>query len=339
MNITIRFLESIKIRKTRKYPFYDPELSYFVNYLCQIPATNKVMKTIRGIIPPITTPFDQNGELVPDALSKNLEKYLQYNLSGFLVLGSNGEAVLLNRSEKLHVLETARASIPKNRIMIAGTGCQSTRETMDMCKEAARIGADAVLVLNPFYYRGRMDNMALENHFLKVADASPVPVLIYNMPASTGIDLDAAFITGLSKHPNIIGLKDSGGNLTKMGDIIRHTDPSFTVLSGSAGTLLASLLLGAKGGIVAFANVAPQKCIDLFQWFLSGKVEDARLLQLEIIRLNTLVTRKYGVPALKSVMDMLGLYGGPPRAPLMPIEEKLRVKLESAMIESGIKPI
>jgi len=296
------------------------------------------MKAINGIIPPITTPFHNDESLALNKLSENLAKYMEYELSGFLILGSNGEAYSLTMNEKIQVLKTARSSIPADRFMMAGTGCQSTLETIDLCKEAASAGADAVLVLNPFYYKGRMTSEALEHHYRAVADASPSPVFIYNMPASTGIDLEAELIIRLAEHSNIAGLKDSGGNITKMGDILMHVDTDFTVLSGSAGTLLASLLLGAKGGIVAFANIAPQKSIDLYQKVHAGMLEDARQLQLEIIRLNTMVTRKFGVPALKVVMDMLGLYGGPPRSPLLPVNEELRLQLETAMIEAGIRP-
>jgi len=297
------------------------------------------MKPVEGIIPPLTTPFSNTGELLIDKLAQNLETYLQYDLAGYLVLGSNGEAASLTTKEKIQVIEKSRTSIPADRILMAGTGCQSTSETIELSQEAAVLGVDAVLVLNPFYYKGQMTSGALEHHFIKVADASPAPVFIYNMPASSGIDLETGLIIRLSEHPNIVGLKDSSGNITKLGDIIRQSHPGFTVLSGSAGTLLASLLLGAKGGIVAFANIAPQKCLDLYHWFHSGKFQDARQLQLEIIHLNTMVTRKYGVPALKTVLDMLGLYGGPPRSPLLPIDEELRIQLESVMIEAGIKPL
>ena len=297
------------------------------------------MKPILGIIPPITTPFTPAGDLALDRLTENLQKYMTFDLSGFLILGSNGEAVSMNTDEKMRVLETARKAIPPDRIMMAGTGCQSTRDTIHLCKEAAAAGADCVLVLNPSYYKGNLTVTALEQHYVKVAEASPLPVFIYNMPVATGIDLETGLIIRLSEHPNIIGIKDSSGNITKIGDVIKHTDPAFTVLSGSAGALLASLLLGAEGGIVAFANIAPQKCVDLYEWFHSGKLQNARQLQLEIIHLNTMVTRTHGVPALKAVMDMLGFYGGPPRSPLLPVDEALRIQLESALIEAGIKPI
>ncbi|MEA1897826.1 MAG: dihydrodipicolinate synthase family protein, partial [Bacteroidota bacterium] len=175
---------------------------------------------LKGIIPPLTTPFDSKGNLVPEKLQANIKFLSKYDLSGYLLLGSNGEFVMLSDEEKLEILKAGREVIPKEKIMLAGTGCQSTRETIWLTGKAAEAGADAALVLNPFYYKGSMTRQALSNHFRAVADNSPIPVLIYNMPASTGIDLEAQLIIELADHPNIVGLKDSGSNLVKLGNIL-----------------------------------------------------------------------------------------------------------------------
>lgn len=219
------------------------------------------MIDLHGIFPPLPTSFNKDESLSTEHIRKNIESLNHYGLSGFLILGSNGELVMLNHDEKVRAVNAAREVIPADKLLIAGTGCESTRETVILTKDAARAGADAVMVLNPFYYKGQMTQSALVSHYHTVADASAVPVIIYNMPANTGLDMAAADITAIADHPNIIGLKDSGGNLAKMAGIIHNTKKGFQVLAGSAGFLLPALSIGAVGGILALANIAPQKCL------------------------------------------------------------------------------
>ena len=289
-----------------------------------------------GIYPPIPTPFDDRGDVATRALADNLAYWNQFDLRGYVVLGTNGEYVLLTEQEKLQVLETARAAIPSDKLMIAGTGCEATRETIELTKKAAAIGADAALVITPSYYKSRMTPEALIHHFHAVADASPIPVILYNMPACTGIDLSAEAIAAIAEHPNIIGIKDSGGNLVKMGDIRRLAGPDFQVLAGSASFLLPALSVGAVGGILALANIAPAQCLAIRQHFLDGEWEQARELQVRMIPVNTAVTRGWGVPALKAAMDMLGLYGGPVRSPLLPLSDDLKDRLRAILVESDV---
>jgi len=292
-----------------------------------------------GIIPPLTTPFDLKGNLASEKLQANIRLFNKYDLSGYLLLGSNGEFVMLSDEEKIEVLRAGREVIPKEKIMLAGTGCQSTRETIWLTEKAAEAGADAALVLNPFYYKGSMTRKALSDHYNAVADDSSIPVLIYNMPASTGIDMEAQLIIELSNHPNIVGLKDSGSNLVKLGKIIKSAAPNFSVFSGSAGLLLPALSIGAVGGILAYANIAPQQAIDLYMHFRKGQSSDAQSIQLKIIELNTMVTRQFGVPALKLAMDKMGLYGGPVRRPLLPIDGKEAQDLVERIEDSGLEKI
>lgn len=285
------------------------------------------MIKLNGIFPAVPTPFDTEGNLSTDKLKENFNYWNQFDLRGYLLLGSNGEMVMLSQKERLEVLEAARAVIPGDKIMLAGTGCQSTRETIELTKEAARIGADAALVLNPFYYKNQMTRKALENHYFSVADGSPIPLLIYNMPASTGIDMDADMVVSLSGHQNIIGLKDSGGNLVKTETVMDLAESTLQVMAGSAGFLLPALSAGAAGGILALANIAPQQCINLYKAFCSGEKETSGDPQSKIMELNTAVTRQWGVPALKAAMDFIGLYGGPARKPLMPLSGEAREQL------------
>lgn len=282
------------------------------------------MINLKGIYPPIPTSFDDSGELALERMQENLIHLSKYSLAGFLILGSNGETVMLSQNEKIRVYEAARQVIPARMLMLAGTGGQSTRETIELTKAAEDSGADAALVLNPFYYKGLMTKDALVRHYHLVADQTDIPVIIYNMPANTGIDMTADTILAIAQHKNIIGLKDSGGNLAKMGEIVGKARPGFQVLAGSAGFLFPALAVGAVGGILALANIAPQQCIEIHQLFLDGKIEIARKLQNSLIELNAMVTREQGVPALKAAMDMLSIYGGPCREPILPVSEAVK---------------
>ena len=282
------------------------------------------MINLKGIYPPIPTSFDDSGELALERMQENLIHLSKYSLAGFLILGSNGETVMLSQNEKIRVYEAARQVIPARMLMLAGTGGQSTRETIELTKAAEDSGADAALVLNPFYYKGLMTKDALVRHYHLVADQTDIPVIIYNMPANTGIDMTADTILAIAQHKNIIGLKDSGGNLAKMGEIVGKARPGFQVLAGSAGFLFPALAVGAVGGILALANIAPQQCIEIHQLFLEGKMEIARKLQNSLIELNAMVTREQGVPALKAAMDMLSIYGGPCREPILPVSEAIK---------------
>jgi len=291
---------------------------------------------LNGIFPPIPTPFSSKGEIAAQALKKNLRYWNGFPLRGFVVLGSNGEFVFLSEQEKLQILEEARTAIPPDKLLIAGTGCQGTGGTIDLTNKAAESGADAALVLTPSYYKRQMTPEALAQYFHAVADASPIPIIIYNMPACTGIDLTAETVAAMAEHPNIIGLKDSGGNVVKMGEIRRLAGSDFQVLAGSASFLLPALSVGAVGGILALANIAPAQCLAIRQHFLNGEWEQAREIQVRMIPVNTAVTRGWGVPALKAAMDMLGLYGGPVRSPLLSLSEDMRRELRAILVEGGI---
>jgi 4-hydroxy-2-oxoglutarate aldolase len=285
------------------------------------------MLKLNGIFPPLPTSFDFEENLSTHKMKENIQKLSEFDLAGFLVLGSNGELVNLSDDEKVKVYSDCREAIPEGKLMLAGTGCQSTKQTIKLTNEAASAGADAALVLNPSYYKGLMTKEALKTHYFKVADHSKVPVIIYNMPANSGLDMDAETIITLSAHENIIGLKDSGGNLTKMGEIRKKVKSSFQILAGSAGFLVPALSIGAVGGILAFANIAPDQCINIYEMHRNGNMNNASENQLKIIPFNNEVTRKQGVPALKEAMDQLGLYGGPSRKPLQPVDNEIKEEI------------
>jgi 4-hydroxy-2-oxoglutarate aldolase len=296
----------------------------------------KTSLSLHGIFPPIPTPFTADGEVAYPELAANLARWNQYGLTGYIVLGSNGEGVYLNEAERVRVLEAAREAIPAGKVLVAGTGCESTHETIALTRQAARSGADAALVLTPHYYSDKMTPNALVHHFEAVAEASPIPVLLYNVPPNTHIDMDAATIVRASRHPNIVGIKDSGGNVTKVGDVVRQVEPGFQVLAGSAGFLFPFLTMGAVGGVLALANAAPDKCLEIYRLFQTGKWDEAAALQRQMIPVNAAVTARFGVAGLKAALDMVGYYGGPVRSPLLELNDTERQALREVLVAGGI---
>ena len=289
-----------------------------------------------GILPPIPTPFDADGELNLKALAQNMAKWNSTPLAGYVVLGTNGEMHYLSEAEKLTNFEAVRKYIPANKLFVAGCGCESAHSTIALVKKVAALGADVALLVNPCYYKSRMDNAGLADYYTRVADASPIPLSIYNIPANTMVDMPADLIIKLSQHPNIAGVKDSGGNLAKMGQIMKAARPGFQVLAGSAGFLYPALCLGAVGGVLALANIAPKQCLDLLDIVKRGKHEEAKTLQLRLIAANTFVTSQFGVPGLKAAMDMIGMYGGNPRSPMLPLPEEQKTALRKILQDTGI---
>ena len=282
---------------------------------------------LSGVMPPITTPF-QNGKLALDKLKYNFQKWNKTGLSGYLVLGSNGEAVYLSDKEKIRVVETSRESIPRSKIMMVGTGMESTQETIRFTNQVAKMGGDCALVVTPSYFKGSMKPQILYDHFIAVAESSRIGVLIYNVPQFTGINLEPEWVAKLSEHSNIIGVKDSSGNIGQLTEITHLSKKGFAVFVGSAPVFFAALCVGAAGGILAVANTAPEECVRIQNLFDRGKMEEARALQNRLTPLAKAVTTKYGIGGLKMAMDLTGYFGGDPRSPLKrpgkEVEEELR---------------
>ncbi|MCL4540931.1 MAG: dihydrodipicolinate synthase family protein, partial [Chloroflexi bacterium] len=234
------------------------------------------------------------------------------------------------------MIQRTRELFPPDQLVIAGTGAESTLETIDLCCAAATCGADAAIVVTPHYYRSRMDAASLVAHYRAVADASPLPVLLYNVPANTGIDMPPDVVLQLSAHPNIVGIKDSSGNIPSLAEVLRRRPPDFAVLAGSASFLLPALALGADGAIVALANVAPQETVALYRAFSEGNLLEARRLQLRLLPVNAAVTSRWGVPALKAALTLLGRAGTYPRLPLLPLGDSERRQLQHILQEAGL---
>lgn len=297
---------------------------------------NDSLISLRGVFTPIVTSFDEEGNVAHNRMAFNLERWNQTGLRGYIVLGSNGEWVFLDEAERRAVLRTARQAIPQDKLMIAGTAAESTVHTVALTEEAASIGADAAILVNPNYYKSQMTPAVLSRYYRDVADRSPIPILIYNLPPATGMDLPADLLVELSAHPNIVGVKDTGGNMAKMAETVRRADPSFQVLSGSANFFYPSLAFGVTGGIMALANIAPEAAVDLFELFQTGRMEQGRALHLRMLPVNLAVTSRWGVSGLKAAMDMLSYYGGPPRLPLLPLDEDRRQELQAILERAGL---
>jgi 4-hydroxy-2-oxoglutarate aldolase len=286
---------------------------------------------LHGIFPPIATPFDYQGDLYRAKLQHNIEKWNRLALAGYVVCGSTGESVMLTPEEKLRLWEWAASYAASDKLLIAGTGVESVRETVELTNRAAALGYKAAMVRTPHYYKNLLANPEAQKlYFRAVADQAAIPVIIYNWPQTTGIDIAAEAVAELSAHPNIIAVKESSGNLEKVMRMIREVEPGFQVLVGSAPTLWPSLLVGAVGAILAFANAAPYATITVWEAFRTRDHDLARDWQDRIGRAAHLVTTKYGIPGLKYAMDLNGYYGGPPRLPLVPLPPQARPEIDAA---------
>jgi 4-hydroxy-2-oxoglutarate aldolase len=290
---------------------------------------------LNGIFPPIPTPFVED-HVAYDKLAFNIEKWSKTGLKGLVAMGSNGEYVYLSAAEKRKFVEKVVALTPDHMLVIAGTGCESTRETIELTRDCAACGAHAALVVTPHYYGGRMNEAAMLAYFTAVADQSPIPILLYNVPKFTHVNLTCRLVAQLSRHPNIVGIKDSTGNVIQLGEFLNNVEADFNLLVGTAGALLGGLTLGCVGGVLALANVAPQNCVKIHALVKEGNFEAAKQLQLKMIPVNQAVTATYGVPGLKAAMDMLGYFGGDPRPPLLPASEKEKSEIREILIKADL---
>ncbi|HXY38333.1 MAG TPA: dihydrodipicolinate synthase family protein [Vicinamibacteria bacterium] len=289
--------------------------------------------SLRGVIPPLVTPFREDGALDLPAFEANLEALAAHPLAGFLVLGSNGEAASLEPEEKLALVKAARRRLP-GRFLLVGTGVESTRATVALTAKAAGQGADAVLVLTPHYYKSRMSALALRAHFEAVAAASEVPVYLYSVPAFTGLPWPPMLASQLAAHPRIAGIKESSGDLGLLSRIVATTPARFEVACGNAPVFYPALCAGASGGVLAVANCAPRVALALLRAFECGDHARARRIQEALTPLAAAVTTGHGVAGLKRAMDALGLHGGSVRAPLLAappsVVDEIRPLLERA---------
>lgn len=291
---------------------------------------------LKGTFLPITTPFDPvTGDVDMEGFRANLRAWFTHPIRGVLVAGSTGEAVYLDDAESTALLEATREETPAGRLILMGTGAESTRATIKKTKKAAAAGADAVLVKPPAFYKGGMTPEALLQHYRAVADASPVPVIVYQVPLRLStLEFPTPLVAELAQHPNIVGMKDSRGDLAKLGELVQASPTGFQVVAGAASALYGGLELGAVGGIVAAGLFAPAECAEISVAFYEGRKADAARLQERVTPLHTGIVGGTGVSGIKVAMDMVGLRGGDPRPPLLPVPQAKRDEIRG-MLQAG----
>lgn len=298
------------------------------SYYLEVPYMSAFdVSMIKGVFAPIATPFTDAGGLDFASLKKNMQIWDKTRLAGYVVLGSNGEANFLTFDEKVRLVAEVAELNGGRKLVIAGTGVETTTETIRLTAETAKAGAQAALVLPPFYFKAAMGNAALITHYKAVADASTIPIMLYNMPGNTGLNLTSGLVAELSHHPNIIGIKDSGGNIVQIAEIVAKSKPGFIVFAGSGSFLLPTLAVGGKGTTAALANIAADELADIYDAFMANDMQKAKEAQLKVMDINAAVTSRWGVPGLKAAMDMMGYIGGRPRLPMLPLPEKERAEL------------
>jgi 4-hydroxy-2-oxoglutarate aldolase len=286
---------------------------------------------LQGIFPAITTPFNHEGEIWKQKVQHNIEKWNHTGLAGYAVCGSTGESVMLTTDEKIQLWEWVAEYAAPEKILIAGTGVESVRGSVALSNRAAEIGYKFALVKTAHYYKNMLNNAAAQMLFYRaVADQSKIPVLIYNFPQNTGVDIPASAVAELSYHPNIVGIKESSGNLEKITQMVREAKKGFQVLTGAAPTLALALSVGCAGGVLAFSNAAPHATVCIWEAHRTREPEAALDWQNRIGRASFLVTTKYGIPGLKHAMDLSGYYGGPPRLPLTVPTPEAKKEIEEA---------
>lgn len=287
----------------------------------------------RGIFPPIVTPF-RDGEVDTEAIAHNIRRWNGTGLAGYVALGSTGEFVHLGPDERARVIAATREHTPADRLLIAGTGSMTTRESIRLTRRAAELGADVAMVVTPFYYTRQMTDAALRAHYIAVADASPIPVLLYNVPIFTHLNMAVETIARLAEHPNIVGIKDSSGDVSQLSAIVQSTPEDFVVLTGGAPVLHPALTVGANGAILAVANVVPELCVEIARRVAENDHATARKRQAVLTRITRVVGR-YGVGGYKAAMDLRGYQGGRPCPPLLPPDDVGREAIRRVLAEAG----
>lgn len=291
---------------------------------------------IKGVLPPMITPFKENGDVDYEKHIENMKKWNEADLAGYLVLGSNSETVYLSEEEKLKLIELTVKYNSKNRIVLVGTGLESTKATIKLTNKAADLGADAALILTPHYYCSKMTDDALINYYTEVADSTKIPILIYNVTKFTHVDISPYAVGKLSRHQNIIGMKDSSGNISKLVEFMRAVDKDFNLLVGTASVWYPALTLGIKGSIMALGNCCPNECALIQKYFDEGDFEKSKELYLRMYPVNQAVTTIYGIAGLKYACDKLGFQGGFTRKPLLNLKKKDKESIEAILKEAKV---
>lgn len=294
-------------------------------------------KQLAGVLGPVITTFDETtGDLASIPFRANVRAHLDAGLTGVVVAGSTGEAALLEEQERLRLVEWARAIVPDERWLIVGIGGESTRVTVRRAQEAAERGADAALVVAPHYYGAQMTPEALATHFRRLADESPLPVILYNIPKYVHFPLAAGLVHELATHENVVGIKDSSGDLAQLGAYLDAQSERFTVLTGSGSGLYPAMEMGARGGILAVGLFAAPVSVSLWRAFTSGDMATAGRAQERLVPLARTIVGELGVAGVKAALDFVGLAGGPTRPPLLPLRTRERERVVELLRAAGL---
>lgn len=292
---------------------------------------------LRGVFPPMITPFTEQGELDLVAHKENVEKWNNTGLAGYLVLGSNSEAVYLTEAEKLDLIKATKEVAAEDKLIIVGTGMESTRETIALTNKAADLGADCALLLTPNYYGGQMGDEAQLAYFTEVADQVKIPIMIYNVTKFTHVNISPNVVGKLSKHPNIIGMKDSSGSVPQLIQFKQVVDfNEFNLLVGTASAWYPALDLGIEASIMALANCSPNECVKVQALYDEGKVKESKELFEKMFPVNDAVTAKYGVPGLKYACKELGFNGGFVRSPMQELTDEKKEQIDQILKRAGL---
>lgn len=292
---------------------------------------------LQGVFAPFTTPFDSTGNLALGHLRENLRRYNQSRLAGYVATGSTGEAILLSWPETEALWEATVEASAEDKILIAGTAAESTAETILRTRRAAEIGFSFALVRTPHYYQSQMTPDTLAEFYQRIADASPIPLLIYAIPQFTGITVEAPLMARLAGHPNIAGIKESSGSVQRCAEMRAVAHPRFRILVGSAPTFFASLTVGADGGILALSDALPDACVELFALSSAGDVAHARPLHQKLLPAGKMLVNRYGVAGMKYALDRLGYYGGPVREPLRSLDRSARDEVDKVLADLELR--
>jgi len=298
-----------------------------------------VSKRFAGVFTPIATPFTSDDALDEKALGSNIRRWMTTPLTGLVVLGSNGEAPQVEEEEADRIVTIARSLMPNSRPLIVGTGRESTKATIAATKRAADLGADAALVRTPSFFKNQMTTDVFIHHYMAVADASRIPVLLYNVTMYTSVTLGADAVEQLSAHPNIVGMKESGNDLLYISECVNRTPDDFTVLAGSATTLFQSLCAGVDGAVLALAALLPDECVEMVTLVKENRIAEARALQRKVTPLARSIGGGYGITGLKAAMDLLGFNGGLPRPPLRPASKQIVETIRGQLDALGVLPV
>lgn len=298
------------------------------------------MIRLQGVFAPITTPFSPStGDVEFSILARNARRIAAADLAGLVLFGTTGEGPLLAEDERAVALEHVRPAVP-DRLLLAAVWSESTRGAVRQARAAASAGADAILLAPPSYYRPQLTPEAVREHFVAVADASPLPVVIYQIPTGySGIELKNGLVAELAQHGQIIGIKDSRGDLKALAELVEMCPRGFSVIVGTGTMLYAALEAGAAGGIVADANLVPEWCRDVFTLRANGEHTRAGEIQERLTLTSRGIVGAFGVPGVKAAMDLLGLPGGPPRAPLRMPHERERAGIREILERVGLRPV